>query len=143
MSNCKLSYHCAKPTIKINIQADLSSCSATDSRHSLWNKMVKNRYIYIYIIIDFPTADVVTTFQLKASYNYLAAHLYILLLCPSLLCALCKESKYIMDQGHFPNCTVLYPGNAASTVKLCWGDSRQMELLQAPKNKIVLLLLIH
>ena len=135
VSNCKLSCHCAKPTNKINIQAGLSSCGATDSQHNLWNKMVKKIYIYIYIYIyicvcvyiitDFPTGDAVTTFQLMASYNYLAAHLYILLLCPSLLCALCKESKYIMDQGHFPNGTVLYPGNTASTVKLCWGDSRQ------------------
>ena len=77
-------------------------------------------------------------FQLMASHNYLAAHLYILLLYPSLLCVLCKESKYIMDQGHFPNCTVLYPGNT----KLYWNGSRQMELLQMPKNKIMQLLLL-
>ena len=139
VSNCKLSYHCAKPTFKINIEADLSSCNATESQHYLWNKMVKNRYI----ITDFPTGDAVATFQLIASYNYLAAHLYILLLYPSLLYALCKESEYIMDQGHFPNCTVLYPGNTPSTVKLYWNDSRQMEFLQSPKNKIILLLLIH
>jgi hypothetical protein len=84
----------------------------------------------------------VATFQLMASHNYLAAHLYILLLCPSLLCVLCKDSKYLMDQGHFPNCTVLYPGNTPSTDKLYWNDSRQMEFLQMPKNKIVQLLLI-
>ena len=50
------------------------------------------------------------TIQLMASYNYLAAHLFILLLYPSLLCVLCKESKFMMDHGHFPSCTVLYPG---------------------------------
>ena len=81
------------------------------------------------------------TFQLMTKYNYLAACLYILLLFPSLVCVLCNESKYIMVQGHFPNCTFLYPGNTA-TVMLCWYDSRQMECLQVPKNKIVLLLLI-
>jgi len=93
--------------------------------------------IYIYILTAFPTGDAVATFQLMASYNYLAAHLYILLLYPSIVCVLCKESKYIMDQGHFPNCTVLCPGNTPSTVKLNWNDSRQMELLQVPKNKLL------
>jgi hypothetical protein len=81
VSNCKLSYHSAKPTITINFKADLSSYSATDSQHNLWNKMVKNKYIYIYIYIyiitDFPTGDAVATLQLMASHNYLAAHLYI------------------------------------------------------------------
>ena len=134
VSNCKLSYHCAKPTIKINIQADLSSCSATDSQHNHWNKWLT---IYIHIITAFPTWDAVATFQLMASYIYLAAHLYILLLYPSIVCVLCKESKYTMDQGHFPNCTVLCPGNTSSTVKLYWNDSRQMELLQVPKNKLL------
>jgi len=47
-----------------------------------------------------------------------------------------------MDQGHFQNCTVLYPGNTPSTGKLYWKDSRHMEFLQAPKNKILLLLLL-
>ena len=82
------------------------------------------------------------TFQLMASYNYLAAHLFILLPYPSLSCVLCKESKYMMDHGHFPNCTVLYPGYTPSTVMLYWNDSRQMEFLQMLKNKIVLLLLL-
>ena len=93
VSNCKLSYHSANPTIKINIQADRSSCSATDSQHNLWNKMVKNRYIYIYIYVisDFPTGDVVATFQLMASYNYLAAHFYILLLYPSIVVCLVQR----------------------------------------------------
>jgi len=83
----------------------------------------------------------VATFQLMTYYNYLAACLYILLLYPSLLFVLCNESKYIMVQDHFPNCTFLYPENTA-TVKLYWNDSRQMEFLQVPKNKIVLLLLL-
>jgi len=81
----------------------------------------------------------VANFQLMASYNYLAAHLFILLLYPSLLCVLCKESKYMMDHGHFPNCIVLYAGNTPSTFKLYWNENRQMEFLWAPKNKIVLL----
>jgi len=135
VSNHKLSYHCAKPTIKINILADLSSCSATDSTIT----GTKWLTIYIHIITAFPTWDAVATFQLMASYNYLAAHLYILLLYPSIVCVLCKESKYIMDQGHFPNCIVLCPGNTPPTVKLYWNDSRQMELLQVPKNKLLLL----
>jgi hypothetical protein len=137
VSNCKLSYHCAKPTIKINIQADLSSFSATDIQHISETKWLRTD---IYIITDFPTGVAVATFQLMASHNYLAAHFYMLLLYPFLLCVLCKESKYIMYQGHFPNCTVLYPGNTPSTVTLYWNDSRPMELLQTPKNQIVLLL---
>lgn len=78
-------------------------------------------------------------FQLTASHNYLAAHLYILLLCPSPLFVLCKESKYIMDKGH-SKIAVLCPGNTPSTAKLYWNDS-QMEFLQVPKNQILLLLL--
>jgi len=44
---CKLSYHSAKPRIKIKIQADLLRWSATESQHNTWNKMVKNKYIIL------------------------------------------------------------------------------------------------
>ena len=87
---CKLSYHSAKWRIKIKIQADLfkMECNWEPAQH-----LEQNGSEQIYI---FATGYAVATFQLMASYNYLAAHLYILLVCPCLLCVVCKESKYLI-----------------------------------------------
>jgi hypothetical protein len=81
-SACKLTFHSAKSKIKRGIQVDVSEYYAIQSQHKSWGKIVENRNI----VPDFPRGDAVATFQLIASHDCLAAHLYRLSLYPSPMC---------------------------------------------------------
>jgi hypothetical protein len=99
----KLTFHSAKSKIKRGIQVDLSEYYTIQSQHKSWGKIVENRNI----VPDFPRRGAVATFQLITGHDCLVAHLYRLLLYPSLMCVLCREENSVMNQVHLLKCTVL------------------------------------
>jgi hypothetical protein len=76
----------------------------------------------------------VVTFQLITGHDYLATHLYRLLLYLSPVRVLCREENSVMNQDHLLKCTVLNTENTPSIAKLYWDARRRMEFLQVPEH---------
>jgi hypothetical protein len=113
-SACKLTFHSAKLKIKGGIQVNLSEYYTIQSQHKSWGKIVDNRNI----VPDFPRRDVVATFRLITGHDYLAAHLYRLLLYLSPMYVLCRKENSLMNQDHLLKCTVLNAENTPPWLKL-------------------------
>jgi hypothetical protein len=93
--------------------------------------MVENRNI----IPDFPRGQAIVNFPLIIGHEYLATHLYRLSICLlPVMCVLCNECQYVMNQDHLPGCTPLNSGNIQLLVKLHWDARRRMKFPQVPDH---------